>query len=351
MDRSTRLSITLLITLLLPLQANAHSKWFSQWQHNLEPATLGHLTQWSWLALVAVALLAVFISACLWHSLPQGLGHRLATLTGQLQNQTYHRILAITAVMSIALCWRDGVILTPELAYDSVLVSLVQFGIITLGLLPQYRILLPLLLLSLYLIGISSVGPLHMLDYAHCLGIALCLWHWRTATDDRKIQEGLRILQLTTGFSLCWLGMEKVIHPQWSLEVLALKPWLSMGLPENFFVKSAALVEFTIGFFLLTGQWTRLSALVLSLLMAFTATLFGIQEILGHLPIHAVLLVLIIAPVRRSAEPVNAVSPPLIATAGRYTLLYLIVMATLGGAYYGFALQTCSAEGHCAQLA
>ncbi|MDC0662358.1 DoxX family protein [Marinobacter sp. SS21] len=351
MDRSTPLSITLLITLSLPLQANAHSKWFSRWQDNLEPATVGYLAQWSWLALVVFALLAVFLSVCLWHSLPHGLGPRLTTLTDRVQNQSYYRILAIAAVMSIALCWRDGVILTPELAHDSVLVSLIQFGLITLGLLPQYRVLLPLLLASLYVVGAANVGPLHMLDYAHCLGIALCLWHWRASTGDRKIQEGLRILQITTGFSLCWLGMEKVIHPQWSLEVLALKPWLSMGLPESFFVKSAALVEFTIGFFLLTGLWTRLSALILSLLMAFTATLFGIQEILGHLPIHAVLLVLIIAPVQPPAELASAARPPLIATAGRYTALYLLVMATLGGVYYGFALQACSAQGHCAPAA
>lgn len=347
MDRSALPSIMLLAALSLPLHAEAHSKWFSPWHDTIAPENLAYLAQPTWLVLIVSALGAVFLSVCLWHSLALRLEHQLVAMTNRIQNQTYYYILAIAAVMSIALCWRDGVILAPELAYESPLISLIQFGIISLGLLPRFRSVLPVLLIALYGAGCIIAGPLHMLDYAHIPGIALCLWHWRSITSDQNVQTGLRLLQMTTGFALCWLGMEKVIHPQWSLDVLALKPWLSMGLPESFFVKSAALVEFTIGFFFLTGLWTRASAFILSLLMAFTATLFGIQEIVGHLPLHAILLLFIIAPARSPANLASASWRNLMITAGRYTTLYLFVIVTLGSAYYGFALHSCSAEASC----
>lgn len=345
MERKFLALSVLLTILLLPPAAQAHSKWFSHWHDNLKPVALDTLVQWPWLALVGFSTLAVYLGVYLWYVLPEGVGRQIVELFEQIPHEVRYYTLATAAVMSIALCWRAEVILTPELKYSSAIISLAQFGIITLGVLPQFRTILPLLLTTLYLIAGYSVGPVHMLDYMHLLGIALCLWQWRKHTSDEQIEKGLLIIRITTGFSLSWLGMEKVVYPDWSLEVLAQQPWLSMGLPGKFFVQSAALVEFTIGFFFILGVWVRLAALVLSILMGFTATVFGVEEIVGHLPIHAILVLLITAPAKPPRHLLVAYGYSTLIAAGRQAVLYLLAMGVLGGLYYGFSWQVWSSTG------
>ena len=348
----TFLRNTSVILALLPGQGMAHSKWFSSWQQDTSITDPGLLLHQQWLLVMCLAVLGVYFGLCLWHALPENLGMRILSRLEDMPRDCLYRILAIAAVMSVALCWKNNVILAPELGHTSNLVSLSQFAILTLGLMQGFRLLLPALLLLLYVSGVVAYGPVHMIDYMHYLGMALCLHFWRPGASEPQNAWGWLSLRALTGFSLCWLGLEKVVHPQWSLEVVAGKPWLAMGLPVDFFVKAAAMTEFTIGFFILAGLWVRVSALVLSILMLFTASFFGMREILGHLPIHAVLIVLMMAP-PSSACSTNQrkLWPQVLYKAGCHTTLYVMVLVGTGTAYYLLAWSVCVGEGVCENFA
>lgn len=320
------------------MPAWSHSKWFSDWEQHPSVVSRDVLLSTGWLATLALAIFAVYLSFFLWHRLAVGIGFdSLENRLHRIPQESHYQILALAIIASIALCWQQQVTLAPELAHQSPWLNGAQMAALVMGVMPGFRLLLPILILSLYAGSCFYFGPFHMIDYLHCLGIALCLWCWRPGATEESILRGRRLLARFTGLSLCWLGLEKIILPQWSLEVIANRPWLTMGLPEDFFIQAAGLTEFTIGFFIMLGLWVRVSALVLSVLMVFTATIFGEREILGHLPIHAILILLILTPTTDSHHP-PVTSVRAFMKAGLYTARYVVVLFGLGAIYYFLAL-------------
>jgi hypothetical protein len=145
----------------------------------------------------------------------------------------------------------------------------------------------------LWLICVFQFGPFYMLDYTHNLGIAVFLT--LSNVGDLKTRAlRLPFLYVTVGFSLIWLGLEKLIYPDWGLYVLQENPQLALGLPLDFFLKSAAFIELSLGYLLIICLFERPLALVITLVFFTTTLVFGKVEVVGHTSLHAALIIFLL---------------------------------------------------------
>ena len=95
-------------------------------------------------------------------------------------------------------------------------------------------------------------------------------------------------------------GYEKLFNPQLALDFLVKYPdlqiahQLGIGLSNVQFVRGAGAIEVLFGLLLISGALPQV--IVLCAAIPFTATLwlFGVNELLGHLPIYGVMLVILI---------------------------------------------------------
>ncbi|WP_416398606.1 DoxX family membrane protein [Allohahella sp. A8] len=305
-----------------PQQALSHVKWFSSYDTHAHPVAWEALLGTQWLILSATALATVF-AAC-WIANRTG-ASQVRPFAGSptLQRPAWAYPLIFSALaITILLCWKHEVILAPELKCELGEISALQFLVIAISLIPRLSVLFPFGVGLLFLSGVYEFGLFHMLDYVFVLGSAAFLWMTRAGTHPSDFQRALTILYRTTGFSLCWVGVEKVIYPHWAEEILQARPDLALGLPNDFFIQGAALFEFSLGFFFLAQLWTRACALVLTGLMIFTTSLFGFREVLGHLLLHAILLTFMICgPARVLAHSCSGPIRPALKLACMYAVL------------------------------
>jgi hypothetical protein len=232
---------------------------------------------------------------------------------------------------------QDRAILTPELLDSTSWLGWLQ--LVTAAMLLSRRTL-PMAALGLatvYVVGIAHYGIHHMVDYAFFLGIALylalscpyfdrrpLLWHWRVS-----------ILTATVAFSLMWTGIEKLLYPQWVGVVLEHYPVVTMGFPASFVTVAAAFVEISVAFYLLVGRaLLRVDAAIVIVVLLAAVPEFGALDTVGHLPLVAALLVVVLhgpTPLQRVAYPRSA---GLAATAARTGGLYVMTIAVIMAAYY-----------------
>lgn len=310
---------------------SAHVKWFSNYEKNRQPVDIAELAEWTTAGLLVLSIVGVF-SAKLIAMARSARGRASQSLPKEQRGYVWSAaILRLAAVSGIALAWRNGIVFAPELKYESELIAGLQL-LTLVGATQRYGDLaLAAGISAMFVLGIAEFGLFHMLDYSIFVGIALFFAFYRP--DDPTYRGyGLSALYACVGFSLCWAGLEKLVFPQWAAEVVALHPELALGFPVKFFVSAAAFVEFTIGFLIATQILPALFAAALSCLMAFTATLFGMMEVVGHLIFHAALLCFIVlGPANKPVAPSTWS-----AAAGevtRYIGIYLTSFAVLLGIY------------------
>jgi hypothetical protein len=157
------------------------------------------------------------------------------------------------------------------------------------------------LLLILFGVTVFEHSWLHMLDYVFYLGIIFMFFFYRTRMNIWTFP----FLYLTTGFSLCWVAVEKWVYPNMSANVLINHDIFTFGFAPGTFAMMLGYVEFIIGYLLIVGLLNRMLALVLTLIFFSTALLFGWVELIGHFPIHVILLTFIIEGVSFHKPPVQ----------------------------------------------
>ncbi len=105
----------------------------------------------------------------------------------------------------------------------------------------------------------------------------------------------LPFLYLALIFSFLWSAIEKIAYPQWFYPFLEKYTALTMGLDNDFFIASAAFVEFTLFFLLLIGNNSIiLLALLINLLITSGNIYFGKMDAIGHFPTNFILLIMLI---------------------------------------------------------
>lgn len=281
---------TLTTVLLMPEAVQAHVKWFSEFSFIDEPRTFRQILTPVYLSMIVLSVVVIGGMVYLERTIAQTGWY--SNLNSWLADRQPYSMLVMRIAMGAVLLisWASDAVLTPELESPLAWLSWLQF-LIAIGLMfPKTTWLSGAGLLLLYLITIFEFGIFHMLDYLHYVGIGI--FFLVSDVKDKKIQGlALPALYVTIGFSLIWLGYEKLVYPDWALYLLEQNPQLALGFEPGFFLQAAAFVELSLGYLLIIGLLERPLAATITLVFFMTTLIFGKIEVIGHTPLHAALIV------------------------------------------------------------
>jgi hypothetical protein len=190
----------------------------------------------------------------------------------------------------MALFSAGGVILTPELRTGADWTAWLQLGIAVSMLCARSCAAGGIGILVLYGYGIWEYGLFHMADYPIFLGLAAYMI--LTAFSSARLRAArMPVIYASVCSSLMWVAIEKWAYPQWTLPLLAARPYLTFGLPPGRFMVLAGFVEFALAFYIMLGLGlVRLAILLLGLIFVAAIVDFGKIDAIGHLPIIAALV-------------------------------------------------------------
>lgn len=325
-----------LLFLALPQNTFAHVKWFSQFSFLDEPRTFTQILTPIYLSMIVLTILVIGVMVYLERTLSnQGWYGRLNDWLSD--RQPYSMLIMRIAIGAVLLInWASNAVLTPELAAPNGWVSWLQF-VLAIGLIfPKTTYLSGAGLLLLYLLAIFEFGIFHMLDYLHFAGIGV--YFLVSDFEDEKLRGlALPALYATIGFSLIWLGYEKLVYPEWALYLLDQNPQLALGLNPLFFLQAAAFVELALGYLLIIGLLERPLAATITLVFFMTTMIFGKLEVIGHTPIHAALVVFLFNGPGAFYKPPIAIHERLNWRMAFGMVNFVILMVLFGLAYTGSA--------------
>lgn len=280
----------LLTFLLIPAISFGHVKWFTGFTFLDRPMSIPEVvnTVYTGLAILSVIVISLFVIA---DKYANELSWYRRINSWLSEREKYSLIIVRLAMAAVFLIsWANGTVLTPELLSDYDWLIWLQFILALMLLFYKATMYAGIGVLVVYAMAISEFGIFHMLDYLHFVGIGLYLFTHRL--ENEKLRGiGLPALYITIGFSLIWLGYEKLFYPSWGLYLLEQNPQLALGLPSEFFLQAAAFVEISLGYLLIIGLLERPLAAIITLVFFMTTLVFGKLEVIGHTPLHAALLV------------------------------------------------------------
>lgn len=270
--------------------ASAHVKWFTEFDWTAAPLSIPELatpTFWAMFALSLVVLSSFIVADDRKQEFPQ---FQNAINWLEKRRLSSELVMRIAAFATLLVAWQSGTLMTPELRVDNLWIERAQFVVILLLLWPRATSLAGGGFAALWLYGAVRFGVFHMLDYLNALGFA---WFLIVRPLPHRLLQAtaLPVLYSTVGFSLMWLGSEKLVFPQWGEYLLDQNPILTLGLPKSFFLTSAAFVEIGLGFSLMICVLSRSLSIIITLVFFLTTCVFGKVEIIGHTLIHASLIV------------------------------------------------------------
>jgi hypothetical protein len=299
-------AITLLALLFgTPFIAQAHVKWFSDFSFADPPLTLEAALTSTFGALAALTFIIMGALVFLDERLQELPVYKSIVNWLSARKDQALVVLRVGMGVTLLLSWQADRLLAPDLAAPSALVGWMQFVVALLLVLPATTPLAGVGVLVLYGIAIANFGAFYMLDYFAFVGVGVYLL---VARSGNARIRGLRLpaLYFSIGFSLMWLGLEKIIYPQWGIYILQQNPQLTLGLDVGFFLLSAAFVELALGYLLIIGLLERPLSLVVTLVFFTTTLVFGKVEIIGHTILHAALLVFLLeGPGRTYPAPIR----------------------------------------------
>lgn len=310
----------------------AHVKWFSDFNFLTPPLPLEAIVTPTYIGLVVLSTVVIAGMVLI--------DRRLDRLRwyGQINEWlTVREPLSIT-IMRIAMAavllisWASDAILTPELASNLWPLIWLQFVAAILLLFPQTTSIAGASLLLVYVGAVFEFGLFHMLDYLHYIGIGVFLLVSQL-NEQRWRSVGLPALYATVGFSLIWLGYEKLFYPSWSLYLLEQNPALTMGFPPDFFLQGAAFVEISLGFLLLIGLLERPLAAIITLVFFTTTLIFGKLEVIGHTPLHAALIVFLFSGAGTVYKPPMAIHKQLTWRVAFAAVNFVLIVALFAVVY------------------
>lgn len=288
------ISVSMGSSLLCSNEASAHVKWFCAFDVAGQPRGLENVLCPDFELLVALAL-AVLMAGCVLEGSWVGaaLQRALNRVTSRLATNSELLIRALCGFFFVALWVTGGTILTPELKTDLSAVSWLQLA---LAATMMWRRTLPLAALGIvFLFGLAlwNYGLFHLMDYPIFLGLAA----YFALTGLQRNLFGMRpldVVRWATAITLMWASIEKWAYPEWSFPLFVVHPSLTLGYDDEFFMRAAGVVEFTLSFALI---WTplarRASAIMLAGMFFSAIPVFGKLDAIGHAPIIAVVLAVI----------------------------------------------------------
>ncbi len=342
---STLLLPTLLLPVLLlaPSAASAHVKWFVENANvALSPEGPGTVLTPLFLAVCATFTVLVFAGFLLdgvfarrWPWLVS-MGSRHVAKEEALVRIAVGAYFLLLWDRGAVATWETGrVLLTPELAVHMHWLALLQFVIAFFVIWRSTCIFSAAALCILYIDGIRMFGPFHMTDYVFFPGIAAYL-ALTTIGTPRALSFRVPVLSGGLAFGLMWTAVEKFVYPQWTAEIIARHAELSFGFPPGFAIVVAGFVEFTLAYFMMTGQGlVRFGAAGYALIFLAAIPTFGHLDAVGHIPIVGILLVVCIHGASPLQRMLGILERGRVANAAAISGLYLATLLAFFGMYYG----------------
>jgi hypothetical protein len=275
--------LSCLINVLLVGTASAHVKWFCAYDVAGQPDGLENVLCPDFEMLTGLSILALMTGSAL-EGTPLGaiMLRSLDRATAFIRDNLETIFRAACAFFFIAIWSIGGVLLTPELKTDSLIVGAIQLGIAA-GMLS--RATMPLSALGIFVlfgIGVWTYGPFHLADYPIFLGVAAYLALVGGQTSFFGMRP-LDVLRWAAGITLMWASIEKWAYPEWSYPLFTLHPQMTMGFTPDFFMRAAGAVEFALAFALI---WTplvrRVGAIMLAAMFVSAVFEFGKIDLIGH---------------------------------------------------------------------
>ena len=330
--RGSLAAIMLLVALAYPAVISAHVKWFAAYDVTLRPKPFTDVATSAFFLVFAAFTLLLFLGFLLdgWIA---GLWPR-AVSAGSFFTAQHEKWVRLAMGAFLLCMWSIGLdILTPELHTHASWIFTVQ--LISAFCLAWRRtcVISALGLSLLYAYGLTQYGLFHMLDYVYFLGIAVFL----AGVSIPRLSR-LRIPAMTgaLAFSIMWTAIEKFVYPQWTDQVLQRHTGMAMGLPSPLFILIAGFVEFTLAFYLATGRgMLRLGSLVLLIVFIAAMPEFGRRDVVGHLPLIAILGVPLVGGHTALQRFWRLPRRGIITNAAAACLLYSFSLALFFLAYYG----------------
>jgi hypothetical protein len=235
----------------------------------------------------------------------------------------------------MALFATGGLILTPELHTDADWPAWLQFGIAISLLSARSCIVAGLGIVILFVYGAVLYGVFHLADYPVFLGIA-AYFVLTPVGSERLCSFRMPILYVSLCISLMWGAIEKWAYPQWTLSLLELRPYLTVGFAHDDFLVFAGFVEFALSFYILVG-FSLVRPAILGLLGIFGAAVldFGKVDAIGHLPIVVPLMMMFIHGPCRLHIWIHKTDKTAIGDGHRAGVAFATSICLLFAAYYG----------------
>ncbi|MEX0608833.1 MAG: DoxX family membrane protein [Balneolaceae bacterium] len=337
----------LLGLILFPAVSFGHVKWFTGFSFLDKPLSIPEVANPIYIGLVILSVVVISLMVFADRRINDLSWYR--RINDWLSDKQKYSLIVMRVAMAAVLLisWANDTILTPELISSFDWLTWLQFVLAIMLLFPKSTMYAGAGLLFVYVIAMFEFGFFHMLDYLHFVGIGLYLLTHRS--ENEKIRGiGLPALYITIGFSLIWLGYEKLFYPSWGLYLLEQNPQLALGLPQDFFLQAAAFVEISLGYLLIIGLLERPLAAIITLVFFMTTLVFGKLEVIGHTPLHAALLVFLFNGTGTTYSPPIAFHKKMFLRVSFAAVNFVLLIALFLAAYSYSAQQqyeTAMAEG------
>ena len=336
-------SFVALLFLLAAETAEAHVKWFVDFDVAEQPMPIGEVIDKTFVYMFIVSVIACYLFFLADRYIYEegylaDFDKKLKLFDG-LANAIMRAasgIFFLSLFLWWALGYGESFYITPELKTTAAFVPWVHL-IIALCVVSRYTT--PITGIGIFFLWITAAfqfGLYHLLDYMIFLGIAYFLTVSFSKTKG-WLKSGFVVLFACTGLTLIWASVEKFAYADWTNPVFEKSPHMLMGMSAATFMKLSGFMEFFITFALLgaasvVGRLVSLGFMSIFVLAVFE---FGMVDAIGHLMIVAILFVLI---VRGPTDARNMLVLPdksLFTEAYFMTGLYYLAFVTIFLLYYG----------------
>jgi hypothetical protein len=333
--------IVALAGLSLSFSAWPHVKWFAEYDLTVPPLPIGEVmtTEFIYLHFLSICCIYVFFWLDRYLFRRNYLGGLASKLT--LSRELSLRIVSIAAVVffvALAIYGFRGnaFLLTPELHTDAAFIPWFQLVLAVCALFPMTRPITGFGIATLYVIGISSYGIFHMLDYMIFIGLAVYFLFSRM-TSLKWTTFRYATLFAATGLTLLWAAIEKWGYPYWTYPLLESDPSLLLGMSPHFYMLFAGFVEFNLTFILFSSAsiLTRIVAFGLNMIFILAIYKFGLVDAVGHLLIITILAILVLRGPTRARYFLVLGDKSLWTEAYFMTGLYILAFNVVFMSYYG----------------
>lgn len=318
--------------------ARAHIKWFVEFDVADPPLPFLQIVSPLFLVLALLAAAVIFFAVLIderWsRAAPLALDQKLKF--AYRNDDIALSIVRIGVGVFCVMRWMvGGIALTPETSTDVWWIPGLHLLIAFAVLFRQTLFVAGAGIMVLFGYCVYRYGLFHMVDYLTFLGLALFLIFSQIGTKA-LLRLRLPLLYLTLAIAFLWSAIEKLTFPQWFDPFLDRYSFLQMGLDREFFLLSAAFVEFALFYLLLTGKNAVTVVAVAANILIITGNIyFGKTDAIGHFPVNFVLVLMAIMGARNFTPLAGRGNGGIPLYAARQAGLFVVFLGAVLLSYYG----------------